>query len=95
MPDPLNFITALAVIALSGVDRPEAAKIVDGAVEFLLWEQQANGLWRYWAETNEQSGFTPADTDDTACCSLAIAARGHKTAANVPLLLANRDPRGR
>ena len=95
LPDSLNFITGLAAIALAEVERPAAAKIVDGAVGFLLWEQQANGLWRYWDESNEQTGFTPADTDDTACCSLAIATRGHKATHNVPLLLANRDPQGR
>ena len=95
IPDSLNFITALAAIALARVERPEAAAIVDEATEFLRLEQQANGLWRYWAETNEQTDFTPADADDTACCSLAIAGRGHATAHNVELLLANRDPDGR
>ena len=93
--DPLNFITALAAVALDAIDHPRAAAIVDAAVAFVVCERQQNGLWRYWASTNDQTGFTPADADDTACCSLAASLRGHDPTRNIALLLANRDRAGR
>lgn len=93
--DSLKFVTALATIALATVDDPAAEAIVERAVGFLRSEREPFALWRYWSTANEQFAFTPADADDTACCSLAVAALGDDTHENVPLLLKNRDRAGR
>jgi hypothetical protein len=95
VPDTLNFITALAAIALDRVEHAAATTVVDRAVDFLIREQQPNGLWRYWAADNDQSDFTPADADDTACAALAVAGRGFRWAPTERLLLANRNDDGR
>ena len=95
LPDSLKFITALAATSLTAVDDPTASGVVDRAVAFLRLEREPSALWRYWSQANPQYGFTPADADDTACCSMAVAARGDVTDGNVPLLLANRDVEGR
>lgn len=93
--DSLNFITALAATSLANIERQDAVRLVDSAIEFLEQEQQPNGLWRYWATANEQTSFTPADADDTACCSMALGTRDRNTVANIPLLLSNRSSEGR
>lgn len=94
-PDSLQFITALVALALADVPGPSAAEVVDRAVAFLRREREDHALWRYWSADHEQRDLTPPDADDTACCSMAVALRGDSTAENVPLLLANRDRRGR
>ena len=95
VPDPLKFITALGAVALDEVPDDRAREVVDRAVGFLRHEQETMAQWRYWAATNDQYDFTPPDADDTACCSMAVATRGHGTARNRAVLLANRDPQGR
>lgn len=95
VPDSLKFITALAVLALDGLADGRARRIVDRAVAFLWRERETMCQWRYWSSWNDQYDLTPPDADDTACCSLAVATRGHRTGRNVGLLLANRDDRGR
>jgi hypothetical protein len=94
-PDQLNFITALASEVLDTVDHRDARLIVDAAVGFLRGEREPSGLWRYWARSNERVRFTPPDADDTACCSLAVAARGDDTSANVAIYRATAAPDGR
>ncbi|MGI8936846.1 MAG: hypothetical protein ACR2JF_01280 [Iamia sp.] len=93
--DSLQFITALVALALDPVDDPRARRVVDGAVAFLRQEREVGDQWRYWSLANPQHETTPPDADDTACASMAVACRGHGTEANVRLLMANRDPRGR
>lgn len=93
--DSLQFITALAALALDRVDDPRAQAVVDGAVTFLRFEREVGSQWRYWSRANDQHEFTPPDADDTACCSMAVACRGVRTDSNVRLLLANQDPEGR
>lgn len=95
LPDSLKFITALVVLALDEIPHPQAAESVDKAVAFLWRERETMAQWRYWAATSPQYDFTPPDADDTACCSLAVTTRGHHTARNRAVLLANRDPEGR
>ena len=95
VPDALKFITALVVLALDEIPDERAAELVDHGVEFLCFERETMAQWRYWAASNEQYDFTPPDADDTACCSLAVATRGHRTNRNRSVLLANRDPQGR
>lgn len=94
-PDSLKFITALAVLALAGIDDPRARTVIDRAVDFLWRERETMCQWRYWSSWNEQSDLTPPDADDTACCSMAVATRGHRTGRNVGVLLAHRDAAGR
>lgn len=95
VPDSLKFITALGAVALDEIDDDRARHIVDRAVGFLRSERETCAQWRYWSQENEQFDFTPPDADDTACASLAVATRGDRTRSNLPVLLANRDPRGR
>ncbi len=95
VPDTLNFITALVALALDDVDDPRAGSIVDRSVHFLRTEMERGDLWRYWSRASDQHDYTPPDADDTACCSMAVARRGSTTARNIPLLLDNRDERGR
>ncbi|MFN8050304.1 MAG: hypothetical protein U0Q22_02605 [Acidimicrobiales bacterium] len=95
IPDPLNFVTALCAEALDSVADPRASDLVDRSVRFLLSQQLPGGLWRYWSTANERVEFTPPDADDTACCSLAVACRGHDTSANRSVLLATAAPDGR
>jgi len=94
-PDSLKFITALIALACAEVDDPRAVRIVDGAVDFLRSEREHHAMWRYWTSANELFDYTPPDSDDTACCSMAVALRGDTTSANLSLLLANRDRQGR
>lgn len=93
--DQLNFITALAATAVAEVDDPLATEVIDRAVRFLQVEREWPGLWRYWARTNPKVDFTPPDADDTACCSIAVALRGHRTDRNRAILQAARDEKGR
>jgi hypothetical protein len=95
VPDQLNFITALGVIALAEIEHPEARAIVDAGVRFLLEEREGPGLWRYWSRSSAQVDTTPPDADDTACCSRAVAVRGHRTSGNVAVLKATAAPDGR
>jgi len=92
-PDAVNFVTALAVMALADVDRPEIASVRSRAVGYLQSEREHDALWRYWASDAELHDYTPPDADDTACCSLAVGTAS--THRNVPLLLANTDSSGR
>jgi hypothetical protein len=92
--DTLTFVTALVVLALDRLpDRLRPDPVLAGARRFLRRHQEPGALWRYWAADHERRGFTPPDADDTACCSLALGGEG--TAANRPVLLANRDGDGR
>jgi hypothetical protein len=95
VPDTLKFITALAVLAVVEIPDPRAQLLVDRAVAFLRRERETMAQWRYWSADNEQFDLTPPDADDTACCSMAVACRGERTAANRSLLLSNRDSDGR
>lgn len=94
-PDSLKFITALVALALDEIPDARAVDVVDRAVDFLVREQETMAQWRYWATSNDQYWFTPPDADDTACCSMAVATRGHPTGRNRAVLLANRDRSGR
>jgi len=95
VPDQLNFITALGAAAVDEIDHPTASRVVDRAVAFLQEEREGPGLWRYWSRGNAQVDFTPPDADDTACCSIAVGLRGHKTTRNIVVLESTRADDGR
>lgn len=87
IPDQLNFITALTILAIARIDHPDANHIADLGVRFLREEREGPGLWRYWSRSNEKAHFTPPDADDTACCSMALGTQGRRTARNRAVLL--------
>lgn len=94
-PDSLKFITALIALACDDVGDERAGLVIDRAVGFLRSEREPHSLWRYWTRASDTFEYTPPDADDTACCSMAVALRGDRTADNIRLLLANRDEHGR
>jgi hypothetical protein len=60
---------------------------------FLRDQRDPSGLWRHWTRDHALFRTLPADADDTACASAALAKSG--MGADPALLLANRDRRGR
>jgi hypothetical protein len=95
-PDTLTFITALVLLALARLpaERTDAG-LTESAMRFLVAQREPGDRWRYWETAHERHAFTPPDADDTACASMAMNGGGVDTSANVRLLLANRDERGR
>lgn len=94
-PDQLNFITALGALALAPCRDQRAEAIIDRAVQFLVEEREWPWLWRYWSTGSSSAHTTPLDVDDTACCALAVALRGHDPSRNVEVLLASTAADGR
>lgn len=92
-PDHVNFVTALAAIALAEVRTESVAAMRDRAVRHLRREREQGDLWRYWSSGSELNDYTPRDVDDTACCSMATGV--DPRSGNGRLLLANRDGGGR
>lgn len=91
-PDPSVFPTAVITHCLS-FWRP-AAKLAARAQQFLLSEQDANGLWRHWTRRHRHYRLIPPDLDDTCCASAALAGVTDHLRSNRQLVLANRDPTG-
>lgn len=89
-PDPAVFPTALALHCLNPVPGTEAIRAK--AAQFLHTQRDRNGLWRHWQREHPLFATLPADADDTACASAALADMPDMTRT---LLLANRDRQGR
>ncbi|HEX7808818.1 MAG TPA: hypothetical protein VF608_08835 [Thermoanaerobaculia bacterium] len=92
VPDPSIFPTALVARAL--VDVPRATRVRDRALDYLVAEQDADGLWRHWPRAHPHHHELPPDLDDTSVASMALLRGGREVPANRKLLLANRDARG-
>lgn len=90
--DSSVFATALVADALKNV--AGTAAMQERALDFLLTEMDANGLWRHWTRDHPRYRLLPPDLDDTACVSAILASRGRTIIDNRPLMLANRNRRG-
>ncbi len=87
-------VTAFVLHALRFVDDPRAPEIRDRAIDFLVREMEAPGLWRYW--TSETRRRIDYDLDDTSWVSYIL--KDHHPhiyfGSNIKVILANRDSRG-
>lgn len=90
--DSSVFATALVSDALKNVAGTAAMR--ERALDFLLTEMDANGLWRHWTRDHPRYRLLPPDLDDTACVSSILAFGGRRIIDNRPLMLANRNRRG-
>lgn len=77
------FVAALGAMSLAACRHPDAASLRGRTLAFLRATMEPTGLWRY-------ADFVPPDADDSALCSLALAA-----AENPALAAAPRDGAGR
>lgn len=91
--DEVNFVTALASMALVDVHDDLVVTMRSRAARLLRSERERAQLWRHWCSGSALHGYTPLDVDDTACCSLALGLDPRRS--NGRLLLDNRDRRGR
>ncbi|MBD0348890.1 MAG: hypothetical protein ICV59_07040 [Thermoleophilia bacterium] len=84
------FVTALGVLALSGVDDSLAEAIRRHSRTHLVGTMQPPGLWRYYRDV-------PLDVDTSSIATLALERRHPwlREGRNVPQLLAARVPDGR
>src|SRR5262245_49467038 len=90
--EPVVFPAAVAARALSIT--PSAARVRSRALDFLLREMEADGLWRHPSSEKPGYYYTPLDVDDTSIASVALAAAGRRFPDNRALLLANRERSG-
>jgi hypothetical protein len=86
--DPGVFGTALAAYSLSFA--PQAAKVRDRALDFLLAEMEPGGLWKHWTREHPHQHQLPPDLDDTSCASAALERAGRTFPSNRALLMRNR-----
>jgi hypothetical protein len=97
IPDSCVFPTALignCLLALQ--DRPAADHVLTRATEFLRYQMFHGGVWNHFTRLHHFYRLCPFDSDDTACVSALLRARGIECPrpSNVPLLLANRTREG-
>lgn len=90
--EPCVFPAALAARALSVA--PAAARVRSRALDFLLREMSAEGLWRHPSSEKPAYDRTPLDVDDTALASAALLDAGRTIPDNRRFLIANRNHRG-
>jgi hypothetical protein len=96
-PDSSIFPTALIGSCLLHVaEAPEAEEMLTRATNFLSCQMNHGGLWNHFTELHHLRHICPLDTDDTACVSALLRARGVAcpVPTNVPLILSNRTSTG-
>lgn len=89
------FATTFVVDVLAGLPGEQPAAMRSRALAWLRAEQQAGGVWGYWAKRNSDFGKFPADLDDTATVSYALRAAGVPFEDNRAVFDANRDSQKR
>lgn len=92
--DSSPFPTSLITYSLGFAAAGEAGALIEKALRFFLAEMEGRGLWRYWTKQHRYHSIIPPDLDDIACVSYVLRRHGVAFPDNLPLLLANRDPRG-
>lgn len=93
IPDPSVFPTALILQCLGEVGGGD--EMVRKALDYLVRERTAGGLWRHWPSEHPEFHTLPADMDDSCCASSVLVRHGRAGASDPRLLLANRDRTGR
>lgn len=92
--DSSPFPTALTAYSLSFSDSEQAKKIIAGALRFLVAQQEAGGVWRYWTPVHPYYKYIPVDLDDTACASLVLKQNNIEMADNSRVFTANESSSG-
>jgi squalene cyclase len=92
--DSSPFVTTFVLYALSFVQTPAARGLIERGTEFLLHEQEAPGVWRYWSSRNPRT--IDPDLDDTCCASFALRwlESPRFTPDHEAVILGNRAPSG-
>ncbi|PHR74619.1 MAG: hypothetical protein COA67_00660 [Lutibacter sp.] len=89
--DSSPFPTALICYCLSFSEEDISKKMIENAIQFLLSEMEANGIWRYWTKQHQYHGNIPPDLDDIACVSSVLKQNNITFPNNEKILLANRN----
>lgn len=89
------FTTATILVALQGVEAPQAAQIRRRGVEFLRGVRDGQGLWRFFLRHDGQLDLVPPDTDDTAVAAAALRREGVAVRGVADALARCVDRRGR
>jgi hypothetical protein len=98
LPDSSAFTTTFVLQALGQLPaelRQGLESTIEKALEFLVQEQDAAGLWRYWTQASPRRSLVPPDLDDTCCASWVLARYGRGFKDSRALIAANRDAQGR
>jgi hypothetical protein len=92
--DHTNFVTAAIMYCLQFTADPAARRMVATGARFLQGQTLAQEVWRYYLRGDPRHDFMPADLDDTACVSYALALAGQARPRNQSVLTANRNHGG-
>lgn len=92
--DSSVFPTALIAYSLGFASADEACAMIEKSLRFFLAQMEGPGLWRYWTKQHRYHSVIPPDLDDIACVSCVLRRHGVDFPDNLPLVLANRNPRG-
>jgi hypothetical protein len=95
VPDSSPFVTTFVIQSLGLLSPEGLEETVAPALDFLLDEQDEQGLWRYWTRRSPRRSLVPPDLDDTSCASWVLSRHGRRFRDNRAAVAANRDRQGR
>jgi hypothetical protein len=95
VPDSSPFVTTFVLDSLRWQPPQSLDGMAERALDFLLREQDDQGLWRYWSNASPKRSLVPPDVDDTSCASWVLSSYGRSFRDNRAAVAANRDSEGR
>lgn len=95
VPESSPFVTTFVIQSLGLLSPDGIEETVARALDFLLDEQDEEGLWRYWTRRSPKRPLVPPDLDDTSCASWVLSLHARRFRDNRAAVAANRDGQGR
>jgi hypothetical protein len=95
VPDSSPFATTFVIQSLALLPSEGLEETLARALDFLVQEQDGEGLWRYWTRRSPRRSLVPPDLDDTSCASWVLSQHGCRFRDNRAAVAANRDAEGR
>lgn len=97
--DSSPFSTTFVMYSLQNIKNKKIKPMINKSVDFLLSEEEPNGIWRYWTKRNsnwiiKNSKKVPPDLDDIATISFALKSNQIKFGNNINLIKQNRNHKG-
>lgn len=87
--DSSPFITSFVLYSLKDLEDEKVKIMIKKAIDFLLSEQEKDGIWRFWTKRNKKR--IPPDLDDISTISFVLKLNKISFDDNYQLILNNRN----